>query len=62
MRTTIGHTRAATAHPHASREELRGLILQLRWMGMEDEALELSERLGESAALDCPLIEPRDTD
>lgn len=42
--------------------ELRGRILKLRWIGMEDEALELSEKLADEAALDCPLIEPRDTD
>jgi hypothetical protein len=53
---------ATSAQSLASCTRLRGQILKLRWMGMEDEALELSERLAESAPLVCPLIEPRDTD
>lgn len=53
---------ASAAAPGKSDMELRGRILKLRWIGMEDEALELSEKLADAAPLDCPLIEPRDTD
>ncbi len=62
MQIVTHFSNATTAQSRTSNTDLRGRILKLRWMGMEDEALELSEKLAEAVPLDCPLIEPRDTD
>jgi hypothetical protein len=62
MRITTEFPNASRAQPSGSNAELRGRILKLRWIGMDDEALELSEKLADAAPLGCPLIEPRDTD
>ena len=62
MQTTTERARSKDMHSPASREEVRKLVLKLRWMGMEDEAIKLGEELAEAAPMECPLIEPRDTD
>lgn len=62
MQMSAEFASAQAAWSCVSRNELRGRILKLRWIGMEDEALELSEMLADAAPLECPLIEPLETD
>ena len=62
MQTNAEFASALAARSCASRNELRRRILKLRWIGMEDEALELSEKLADAAPLESPLIEPLETD
>ena len=43
-------------------DQMHKLILKLRWIGMDDEAEELSARLAETDPDDHPIMEPRETD
>jgi hypothetical protein len=62
MQITTDFSDATAAQSRTSNTNLRGRILKLRWMGMEDEAPEMSQWLAKAVPLDCPLIDPRDTD
>lgn len=42
--------------------DLRNLILKLRWMGSETEAIRLHARLADIAPGDCAVLWPIDTD
>ena len=50
-----------SVNERASRE-LTKLIRKLRWIGKEDEAIELESKLRSTRAGDCVLAAPCDTD
>lgn len=52
----------AALRPPADPDELRKLVLKLRWIGMESEAEILCDHLARTAPADCVLIAPCDTD
>jgi hypothetical protein len=56
---------STSQHTHSvaslSEQELRRLLLKLRWSGLDDEAAEIAERLKQARA-DRLVIDPIDTD
>jgi len=52
----------AALRPPAKPDELRKLVLKLRWIGMESEADMLSDHLARTAPADCVLVAPCETD
>jgi hypothetical protein len=52
----------AALRPPAETDELRKLVLKLRWIGMESEAEILSNHLAKTAPADCVFVAPCDTD
>jgi hypothetical protein len=50
------------ASPASMPEEMRKLILKLRWIGLDEEAERLSATLARIAPSACSFMGPRDTD
>ena len=58
MKTNVQTGERRSLHSPSQPHELRIRILQLRWMGMEDEAQRLMEVLKKQAPAECSLIYP----